>query len=95
MLMRGVLCTVNVEIFAGCYFRDLVGQTFRVGVNFAVSGLQNYKFRDVTISRKYCKENKVINVQHYVTKFVSDLRQVVGFLWTLKFPPPIKMTSTI
>ena len=41
--------TVNVEIFAGCYFCDLVGQTFRVGVNFAVSNLQNYKFRDVTI----------------------------------------------
>jgi hypothetical protein len=32
--------------------------------------------------------------QDYVIKFVSDLRQVVGFLWVLQFPPPIKLTST-
>jgi len=28
-------------------------------------------------------------------KFVSDLRQVCGFLWVLWFPPPIKLTATI
>ena len=26
---------------------------------------------------------------HYVIKFVSDLPQVSGFLWILRFPPPI------
>jgi hypothetical protein len=31
-------------------------------------------------------------VQHYVIKFVSDLRQVSGFL---QFPPPIKLATTI
>jgi hypothetical protein len=31
----------------------------------------------------------------YVLKFVSDLRQVGGFLWVLYFPPPIKLTATI
>jgi hypothetical protein len=31
-------------------------------------------------------------MQHYVIKFVSDLRQVGGFLW---YPPPIKLISTI
>jgi hypothetical protein len=30
--------------------------------------------------------------QHYVIKFVSDLRQVGGFLRVLRFPPPIKLT---
>jgi hypothetical protein len=30
-------------------------------------------------------------VQHYVIKFVSDLQQVNGFLWVLRFPPPIKL----
>jgi hypothetical protein len=30
--------------------------------------------------------------QHYVIKFVSDLRQVGCFL---RFPPPIKLTATI
>jgi hypothetical protein len=32
------------------------------------------------------------SMQHYVIKFVSDLRQVGGFL---RFPPPIKLTTTI
>jgi hypothetical protein len=32
------------------------------------------------------------NVQHYVIKFVSDLRQVSGFLRVLRFPPPIKLS---
>jgi hypothetical protein len=31
-------------------------------------------------------------VQHYVIKFVSDLRKVGGFLRILQFPPPIKLT---
>jgi hypothetical protein len=34
-------------------------------------------------------------VQHYVIKFVSDLRQIGGFLRVLLFPPPIKLTATI
>jgi hypothetical protein len=34
-------------------------------------------------------------VQHYVIKFVSDLQKVGGFLWVLRFPPPIKLTTTI
>jgi hypothetical protein len=29
---------------------------------------------------------------HYVKTFVSDLRQVGGFLRVLRFPPPIKLT---
>ena len=38
---------------------------------------------------------EVYLIQHYVIKFVSDLRQVCGFLWVLRFPPPIKLTATI
>jgi len=34
-------------------------------------------------------------VQHYVIKFVSDLRQIGGYLRVLQFPPPIKQTATI
>jgi hypothetical protein len=34
-------------------------------------------------------------VQHYAIQFVSYLRQVCAFLWVLRFPPPIKLTSTI
>ena len=35
---------------------------------------------------------EMYSLQHYVMKFVSDLRQVTGFL---QFPPPIKLTATI
>ena len=35
------------------------------------------------------------DVQHYVIKFVSDLRQVGGFPRVLLFPPPIKLTATV
>ena len=38
---------------------------------------------------------EVYSIQHYVIKFVSDLRQVGGFLWVLLLPPPIKLTATI
>ena len=38
---------------------------------------------------------EVYSIQHYVIKFVSDLRPVGGFLRVLGFPPPIKLTATI
>jgi ribosome-binding ATPase YchF (GTP1/OBG family) len=34
-------------------------------------------------------------LQHYVIKFVSDLRQVDGFLWVIRFPPSIELTAMI
>jgi len=34
-------------------------------------------------------------VHHYVIKFVSDLRQVAGFLRVLRFPLPIQLIDTI
>ena len=39
--------------------------------------------------------DKVYSIQHYVIKFVINLRQVAGFLCVLPFPPPIKLTTTI
>jgi hypothetical protein len=35
------------------------------------------------------------SIQHYVIKFVSDLRQVGDFLQVLLFPPPIKLNAVI
>jgi hypothetical protein len=37
----------------------------------------------------------VYSIQHYVIKFVSNMRQVCGFLRVLWFPLPIKLTATI
>ena len=38
---------------------------------------------------------EVYLIQYNVVKFVSDLRQFGGFLWALRFPPPIKLTTTL
>ena len=37
----------------------------------------------------------VYSLHYYAIKFVSDLRQVVGFLRVLRFPPLIKLSATI
>ena len=55
--------------------------------------------QSVYITTKVVSSNPVhremYSKQHYVIKFVSDMRQVVGFLRILRFPPPIKLTATI
>ena len=55
--------------------------------------------KSVPITTKLVSSNtvrgEVYSIQHYVIKFVSDLRQVNGFLRVFRFPPPIKMTATI
>ena len=38
---------------------------------------------------------EVNSIPYYVIKFVSDLQRVGGFLLVLRFPSPIKLTSTI
>jgi len=38
---------------------------------------------------------EVYSIQHYVIKFVGDLRQVIGFLRVPRFPPLIKLKSMI
>ena len=48
---------------------------------------------DVVISNP--ANDEVYSIQHYVIKFVSDLRQVSGFLRVLQFFQPIKLTATI
>jgi hypothetical protein len=38
---------------------------------------------------------EVYSIKHYVIQFVTDLRQVGGFLRVLWFPPTIKLATTI
>ena len=38
---------------------------------------------------------RCFSIQHYVIKFVNDLRQVGGFIRVFRFPPPIKLIATI
>jgi hypothetical protein len=37
---------------------------------------------------KQTVNGEVYSIQNFVMKFVSDLRQVGGFLRVLRFPPP-------
>ena len=45
--------------------------------------------QSVPITTDVVSSNLDQGVQHYVIKFVSDLRQVGGFFRVLLFPPPI------
>ena len=65
----------------------------RRGRDRMVVGFINY-LCNLGISPLTCL-GEVYQIQHYVIKVVSDLRQVGGFLWVLQFPPPIKLTTTI
>jgi hypothetical protein len=55
--------------------------------------------QSVSITTKVVSLNpvhgEVYSIQHHVIKFVSNLRQVSGFLRVLRFPAPIKLTATI
>ena len=56
--------------------------------------------QSVSIITKVVSSNsahgEVYAIQHYlVVKFVNDLRQVGSFVRVLRFPPPIKLTTTI
>jgi hypothetical protein len=53
----------------------------------------NATFNNISVIS--CHSWEVYSIQHYVIKFVSDLRQVSGFLQVLQFPPPIQLTATI
>ena len=55
--------------------------------------------QSVPITTKVVSSNpvhgEVHSIQHYMIKFVSNLRQVDGFLRVHWFPPPIKLNATI
>jgi hypothetical protein len=73
---------------------NLRGSRYRLVVGFtttyAISAYHHYRCEFES------RSGEVYSIQqHYVIKFVSDLRQVSGFLWALWFPPPIKATAKI
>ena len=55
--------------------------------------------QSVPITTKVVSSNPVHGqvywIQHYVIKFVSDLRQAGGFLQVLRCPAPMKLAATI
>ena len=55
--------------------------------------------QSVSITTKVVNSNppngEVYSIQHYMINCVSDLWQVCGFQWVLRFPPSTKLTVMI
>ena len=68
------------------YLPDIRGRHDQLVVGFTPLPMQS-----VPITTRVCefesRSDKVYLIQHYVIKFVSDLRQVGSFLGVLRFPP--------
>ena len=68
---------VNViSVFRGCHDLIVVGLTTIHAIN---------AFHPYIVSLNSA-HREVYSKQRYAIKFVSDLRQVVGFLWVFRFP---------
>jgi hypothetical protein len=79
---HNLLCCLDFcSFFYILQFTDVVLSTLIVAFCFALT---------INICILYIYLNIKL-LKHYVIQFVSDLRQVGGFLWVLRFPPPIKL----
>ena len=80
------------EYFSSVSYRVQINLLYRHNVSC------NSK-QSVSLTTKVVSSNpadgEVYSIQHYMIKFVSDLRQVGVFLRVLRFPPPIKLTVMI
>jgi hypothetical protein len=54
----------------------------------------NVDIKATTVVSSNPVHGEVYLIQHYVIKFISDLRQVSGFLRVLRLSPPIKLTDS-
>ena len=60
-------------------------------VSWIYNYLCNYCLSPLTVVSSNPIHSEVYSMQQYGIKFVSNLRQVGGFLWVVWFPPPIKL----
>ena len=63
-------------------------------IDWLIGDMQSVPITTEVVSSNPAR-GKVYWIQHYVIKFISDLRQVCRFLQVLRFPPPIKLIATI
>jgi hypothetical protein len=88
-----LLYRVHLLFFSKCT-DDPYWTSFHANVSYELSNEMS-----VPITTKVVSSNRVhgevYSIQQYVIKFVSDLRQVGGFLRVLRFPPPIKLAAMI
>jgi hypothetical protein len=77
----------TIEVLTGRRGRDCM--IVRITTIYAISAFHHWRCEFESRSSEVC------SIQRYVIKFVSDLQQVSGFLWVLRFPPPITLSATI
>jgi hypothetical protein len=94
------LSSINISCKAE-YYNIIRFQSLK-GVVVVVNVLQLdlwLPFQSVTITSNAMSSSpvhgEVYSIQQYVITRFSDLRQVGDFHWVLRFPPPMKLTSTI
>ena len=94
--LNGISVWVDVVgLTAGADFLQKIGQAI---LDSKVSNI-SIKNKSGNVMFIFVSSNpahgEVYSIQHYVVKFVSNLRQVDGFLQVLRFHLPIKLTTTI
>ena len=79
-------------------FINITGSSGRLGRDRMVVGFTT-GYGISAFHHKCCEfescSGEAYAIQHYVIKFVTDLRYVGGLHRVLKFPPPIKLTTTV
>ena len=83
--------TIYSRLIVHLKYRGCRGR-YRMVVGFITTYLSVPITTNIKVVSSNTAHSEVYLVQHYVIKFVSDLRQDIGFL---RFPPPIKLTVTI
>jgi hypothetical protein len=78
-------------IYIKAYIRGCRGRHRMVARFTATCAISTYPITTKVLSSNSV-HGEVYSIQNYVIKFASDLLQVVGFLWVLRFPLPIKLT---
>jgi hypothetical protein len=77
----------NVRLQCKTSFTSLNLPPFHIRVTCQFSHITNIKNADMFVN------GEMYSIQYYVIQFVSDLRQIDGYLRILRFPPPIKLTN--
>ena len=95
--MLQFVCNIAIQFFQ----RQVIIETsYRLGIGAVIVVIVwqldlQLPVRSVPVTTKVVSTNhvhgEVYSIQHYVTKFVSNL----GFLRVLQFPSPIKLTTRI
>jgi hypothetical protein len=74
-------------------YRYLRGRCGRMTVGFMITyAISAYHQKGCEFESRSVE---IYSIQHYVIKFISDLRQVGGFLRALRFHPPIKKNDRL